>query len=748
MNITRNRIKELVRETLTEENEYQAFFKKALEKAGKSIPNMSDEEKKTFFNKIDATWKGKGEKREPTEEVCMAKASKPTTTEASQTMTSMDDMVSSIKYSKDGYVKRMTNNKGKLVKDITLNGVQYRYNTVYKTYNSVKGNEILHKSMTESVNEASYTNQTGIKSSLMGEPEFNRIVDEKTKQWIRFGKDVIIMKTGRFLVITDGKRELVITGSSPFKVLKKLGKITGETKKQYQSMNEATVKGRNNKTGESFGIALGADKQDKDTFRVLIRKSYSERISEIEWTFDKDINLISSLDYGYSLSGYPSHGGGSGKSYGGNKRETITVLAKEYSPAFAKKVFQYVQSQNKAQNEMLNNSMNESKPVKGRKSHYNVEYHGVKYGHDDVANYPSFKQAVQKATQLKNDELFGYTLEDETDYIGVDGNGGNGEEFAIIYIDTRFFKSVNADDFGSKEDYTTWMKFAKKSLNSKKPVIGKYPNIGESQNKAQNEMLNNSMNESKPVKGKKSFYQQDNIGKTKYTLNTYDGKGTHKDGSPFYGIKIFKNKKDLAAAKAKLFKQGYIEESVTKGKLKKGDRVKVIGTQYNGKEGLIISNDMHRGSYQVQVDGKVKGFKPNEIKKLTEGINESSGFPNMKKWWNEKPEDILTFVYWMKKQTPPKDRDKAYKDIATQLNKQFKAPSAIYKGIVGESVNEGGETEYEVFYNKKKIIVKSSDGIWDAKQQAFKLLKVPKSKQGLVAIQSMTSKKNQDFRFN
>ena len=33
MNITRNRIKELVRETLTEENEYQAFFKKALEKA-------------------------------------------------------------------------------------------------------------------------------------------------------------------------------------------------------------------------------------------------------------------------------------------------------------------------------------------------------------------------------------------------------------------------------------------------------------------------------------------------------------------------------------------------------------------------------------------------------------------------------------------------------------------------------------------------------------------------------------------
>lgn len=64
MKITREQLKSIVREVLTEENEYQAFFKKALEKAGKSIPNMSDEEKKAFFNKIDAAWQGKGEKNE------------------------------------------------------------------------------------------------------------------------------------------------------------------------------------------------------------------------------------------------------------------------------------------------------------------------------------------------------------------------------------------------------------------------------------------------------------------------------------------------------------------------------------------------------------------------------------------------------------------------------------------------------------------------------------------------------------
>ena len=64
MNITRERLKELVKEVMTEESEYQAFFQKALDKAGKDINAMSDDEKKSFFNKIDSAWNGKGEKNE------------------------------------------------------------------------------------------------------------------------------------------------------------------------------------------------------------------------------------------------------------------------------------------------------------------------------------------------------------------------------------------------------------------------------------------------------------------------------------------------------------------------------------------------------------------------------------------------------------------------------------------------------------------------------------------------------------
>jgi hypothetical protein len=64
MKITKERLKELVKEVMTEESEYQAFFQKALDKAGKSIPSMSDAEKKSFFDKVDTAWNGKGEKNE------------------------------------------------------------------------------------------------------------------------------------------------------------------------------------------------------------------------------------------------------------------------------------------------------------------------------------------------------------------------------------------------------------------------------------------------------------------------------------------------------------------------------------------------------------------------------------------------------------------------------------------------------------------------------------------------------------
>ena len=94
-----------------------------------------------------------------------------------------------IKLSKDGYVKQihhpMTN---KMLKSVKVNGKVYRYNSTYKTYNSVKGNELLHKSDVdniryESVNEKRGTCWVGYQQKGMKEKN-GRMVPNCVKEII------------------------------------------------------------------------------------------------------------------------------------------------------------------------------------------------------------------------------------------------------------------------------------------------------------------------------------------------------------------------------------------------------------------------------------------------------------------------------------------------------------------------------------------------------------------------------------
>lgn len=55
----------------------------------------------------------------------------------------------------------------------------------------------------------------------------------------------------------------------------------------------------------------------------------------------------------------------------------------------------------------------------------------------------------------------------------------------------------------------------------------------------------------------KVFNEQENVGKAKYVVNFHDGVKQHKDGSPFFDIKIFKNKKKKGAFIKYLKAQGY-----------------------------------------------------------------------------------------------------------------------------------------------------------------------------------------------
>ena len=58
-----SQLKELVKQVVKEENDYQQLFKHMLDKSGKNIASMSDDEKKKFFNAVDTAYKAKSEGR-------------------------------------------------------------------------------------------------------------------------------------------------------------------------------------------------------------------------------------------------------------------------------------------------------------------------------------------------------------------------------------------------------------------------------------------------------------------------------------------------------------------------------------------------------------------------------------------------------------------------------------------------------------------------------------------------------------
>lgn len=57
----------------------------------------------------------------------------------------------------------------------------------------------------------------------------------------------------------------------------------------------------------------------------------------------------------------------------------------------------------------------------------------------------------------------------------------------------------------------------------------------------------------------KTYNLSFNIGRSKYVVNFHDGVKTHKDGSPFYDIAIYSNKRKMEAFVRRLKKLGYVE---------------------------------------------------------------------------------------------------------------------------------------------------------------------------------------------
>ena len=141
--------------------------------------------------------------------------------------------------------------------------------------------------------------------------------------------------------------------------------------------------------------------------------------------------------------------------------------------------------------------------------------------------------------------------------------------------------------------------------------------------------------------GKKRFKRQDGIGKAKYTISYHDGKKKHKDGSDFFDIKIFKNKKDLSDFVGTLVKQGYkaTNESINEAKYKVGDTITVIrkdGKKYKGKVEKL-------NPLKLRTDSTSTVVLPNPtIKKVVkESINEAKQKRPVNRWLELKNDESM-----------------------------------------------------------------------------------------------------------
>ena len=117
--------------------------------------------------------------------------------------------------------------------------------------------------------------------------------------------------------------------------------------------------------------------------------------------------------------------------------------------------------------------------------------------------------------------------------VGMFGESVN-EAYIVLYAPKKGVKPVTTAAYKDKKDAEKWAKdLGGITMIVKKKVKG----IDE---------------------GKKRYYQQDRVGSAKYTISYHDGKKKHKDGSDFFDIQTFKNKKDLAKFVNTLHKGGYV----------------------------------------------------------------------------------------------------------------------------------------------------------------------------------------------
>ena len=243
----------------------------------------------------------------------------------------------------------------------------------------------------------------------------------------------------------------------------------------------------------------------------------------------------------------------------------------------------------------------------------------------------AFSRKSDKERRKKNATQLGYSLVDNDvdniteaaskEAMGIAAFTGTRGDAVQNFIDTnklnskKLFKFIEKGKLSDRMDLVT-------------AIAGK---PGNPIQKKMIKMFGESVTE-----GQKRFKRQDGIGKAKYTISYHDGKKKHKDGSDFFDIKIFNNKKDLSDFVGSLVKQGYkltnesvnsinvdnISEAKLKPKkltqLKKGEKFVFNNNPY---EFVELYSDIPNAAKVKTQDGKtsVVSFGGGVVNKNTKG---------------------------------------------------------------------------------------------------------------------------------
>ena len=153
--------------------------------------------------------------------------------------------------------------------------------------------------------------------------------------------------------------------------------------------------------------------------------------------------------------------------------------------------------------------------------------------------------------------------------------------------------------------------------------------------------------------GKKRYNTTSNVGKAKYVINFHDGKKKNKDGSDFFDMKIFKNKRDFEKFEKELKSKRFVKEEVELQEALKPKDKKVVDAFYDGKsmKGDTLSTDgkkLEKSGLGAQTIATSSGSKFKIVAKMDGRHTQSvvayikKSFPKNVVELNEQPEHEIT----------------------------------------------------------------------------------------------------------